>query len=201
MTTRIMTPVSVVPWEAGPRRECPSPGALVIVDLAAEERRALAQAEQPVRLGLAGSLRRESDAVVTDAERQVRAPALDGNLRAGGPRVLATLASDSWTIRNTAVACALGRSSSAQSTASSQGIRLRSAKRSVSHSTAGTRPRSSRISGRRSAAIRRVAATVSSSNASTFISLPTVAVWPSGIFSLHQAISICIAVSDWASSS
>ena len=133
---------------------------------AAEQRRALAQAQEPVRVGLARILRREADAVVANAERQIPAVAPDGHLHARRP----ARASPRWraipgrcgTPRSPA---RFGSSISSSSIASSHGIPLRCVKVSASHSTAGTRPRSSSISGRRSAAMRRVAATVPSSSA------------------------------------
>ena len=94
-----------------------------------------------------------------------------------------------------------GRSSSPLPSLSSQAMPVRLVKLCASHSAAAVRPRSSSMSGRRSAAIRRAAATVPSSSVCIAASLRPTSGAVSPRFSRSQLTSILSAVSDWPSSS
>ena len=117
------------------------------------------------------------------------------------PACFAMFVSDSCTIRKTAVARTLSSSRSGSPMVRRHGTPVRCVKFSASHSTAGTIPRSSSSSGRRSAAIRRVAATVDLSSACIRSRRAANSGSPPSAFALHHATSICSIVSACPSSS
>src|SRR5579862_415517 len=114
---------------------------------------------------------------------------------------LPTFVSDSCTIRNTAEACATGSSRSSPGSISSHAMLLWRPNSLTSDLSAAASPRSSRSSGRRSAAMRRMAAIVvsicASMRSSRFASAPSKSAAPARM----RVISILSADIDWASSS